>query len=86
MKTAEEVLKKYELFNFKEDGLDETHVYFDNAVKAMEEFAGQYSPAYLERLVTDVIEICDAHADSGCFDKEGALANSLRILTHTQVG
>lgn len=38
-KEAIEVLKKYELFNYRDSGLDETHIYLDNAISAMEEYA-----------------------------------------------
>ena len=35
---------------------------------------------FAEEVVKESIEVAACHADEGCFDKEGALANSLRIL------
>jgi hypothetical protein len=42
MKTAEEIIKEYELFKHEGDGLDETHIYLPNAIEAMEEYAAQF--------------------------------------------
>lgn len=45
-----------------------------NSVKielAMDEVAKRYAT----ETVKEAIEICDAHCDDGCFDKEGAIAN-----------
>ena len=35
----------------------------------------------IKSIIIEVVEICDAHAEQGCFDKEGALANSLNLMS-----
>lgn len=34
----------------------------------------------LNECIIETVEICDCHAEEGCWDKEGALHNSLNIL------
>ncbi len=38
-------------------------------------------PEQINFIVKEVVAVCEAHADDGCFDADGALANSLRIVT-----
>jgi hypothetical protein len=45
IKSKEEILKTYESFHWKYDGLDETHYYLDNVLLAMEEYANQFKQA-----------------------------------------
>jgi len=39
------------------------------------------TPEQINFIVKEVVAVCEAHADDGCFDADGALANSLRIVT-----
>lgn len=67
MKTPEEIAISHGLYHSFSKKAD------DMVISAMKEYAQQ--------IILEVIEICDAHADSGSFDKDGALANSLNILS-----
>lgn len=35
---------------------------------------------YAIEIIKETIEIVEAHVESGCFDKEGALANALKLI------
>lgn len=41
---------------------------------------GKFVLRVLQEVIKETVEICDAHTESGYFDKEGALSNSLKIL------
>lgn len=40
----------------------------------------EVSKRYARQCIEETIKIADAHAESGCFDKEGALVNALNLL------
>lgn len=50
MATKEEILKTYDLFNHIDDNVNETHIYFDNALLAMDEYAKQECGDFAEWL------------------------------------
>lgn len=66
MKTAQDLLDKLlELESNTQRELEITE-FLNNKIKS---------------IIIEVVEICDAHAEQGCFDKEGALANSLNLMS-----
>lgn len=62
-----------------EDWMDETTVdSYLSTYKNQSQPIEKYLP--IESIVKEVIEVCKCHAESGCFDYEGAEANALRTV------
>lgn len=67
-KSASEILKQYELFNYNDGNIDETHVYFENAVTAMKEYASQFQQPHPQDSSSWEVEKSDYSFESGIKD------------------
>lgn len=52
----------------------------DMSKEAPFSFSENVTKRYMKEIIEETVEICAAHAEDGCFDKEGALANSMNLL------